>query len=60
MDNQSEVDAWIQVGILRERQRIIEALTAKAATRTIFETLEQPFYIYGLIRTIMEGQDDYK
>ena len=45
-------------GVQAERKRIIEALTEKAATRTILETLEQPFYIYDLIRTIMEGQDD--
>jgi len=45
-------------GVALERKRIIEALTAQAATRTILETLEQPFYIYDLIRTIMEGQDD--
>jgi hypothetical protein len=45
-------------GVQAERQRILEALRAKAATRTIFETLEQPFYIDDLIRTIMEGQDE--
>ena len=45
-------------GVQTERKRIIEALTAQAATRTILETLEQPFYIYDLIRTIVEGQDD--
>lgn len=45
-------------GVQAERKRIIEVLTAKASTRTIFETLEQPFYIYDLIMTIMEGQHD--
>jgi len=45
-------------GVSLERIRIIKALTEKAASRTILETLEQPFYIYDLIRTIMEGQDD--
>ena len=45
-------------GVQTERKRIIEALTAQAATRTILETSEQPFYIYDLVRTIVEGQDD--
>ena len=45
-------------GVQAERERIIKALTAKAATRTILETLEQPFYIDKLIETIMEVQDD--
>ena len=45
-------------GVAFERERILEALRAKAATRTVFETLAAPFYIDKLIETIMEGQDD--
>jgi len=45
-------------GVEGERQRILEALRAKAATRTILETLAAPFYIDELIETIREGQDD--
>jgi len=45
-------------GVHHERQRILEALRAKAATRTILETLAAPFYIEELIETIMEGQND--
>jgi hypothetical protein len=45
-------------GVQAERQRILEALRAKAATRTILETLAAPFYIDELIETIREGQDD--
>jgi hypothetical protein len=45
-------------GVQAERQRILEALRAKAATRTILETLAAPFYIEELEETIMEGQDD--
>lgn len=45
-------------GVYYERQRILEALRAQAATRTILETLAAPFYIEELERAIMEGQDD--
>jgi hypothetical protein len=45
-------------GVQAERQRILEALRAKAATRTILETLAAPFYIEELEETIMEAQDD--
>jgi hypothetical protein len=45
-------------GIQAERNRIIEALRGKAATRTVLETLAAPFYIDELIETITEGQDD--
>ena len=45
-------------GVALERQRIVEALRAKAATRTILETLAAPFYIEELEATIMEGQDE--
>ena len=45
-------------GVQAERERILEALRAKAATRTILETLAAPFYIEELERAIMEGQDD--
>jgi hypothetical protein len=47
-----------QDGVQAERQRILEALRAKAATRTILETLAAPFYIEELEQTIREGQDD--
>ena len=57
-ENDFHYSEGFESGVQAERERIIEALTAKAATRTILETLEQPFYIYDLIRTIMEGQDD--
>ena len=43
-------------GVALERQRIVDALRAKAATRTILETLAAPFYIEELEATIMEGQ----
>ena len=43
-------------GVAFERQRIIEALRAQAATRTILETLAAPFYIEQLEATIMRGQ----
>jgi len=46
------------LGVQAERQRILEALRAKAASRTILETLAAPFYIEELEETIMEGQDD--
>ena len=45
-----------QDGLQAERERILEALRAKAATRTVFETLAAPFYIEELEATIMEGQ----
>jgi len=45
-------------GVEGERQRILEALRAKAATRTILETLAAPFYIEELEATIMEGQNE--
>jgi hypothetical protein len=48
----------VKSGVQSERERIIEALTAKAATRTIFETLAAPFYIEELEATIREGQDE--
>jgi hypothetical protein len=47
-----------QDGVQAERDRILEALRAKAATRTVFETLAAPFYIEELEATIKEGQDD--
>jgi len=47
-----------QSGVKVERERILEALRAKAATRTVFETLAAPFYIEELEAAIMEGQDD--
>jgi hypothetical protein len=45
-------------GIQAEQERIIKALQAKAATRTIFETLAAPFYIDELIETIKQVKDD--
>jgi hypothetical protein len=45
-------------GIEAEQERIIKALQAKAATRTIFETLAAPFYIDELIETIKQVKDD--
>lgn len=45
-------------GVEGERQRILKALRAKAATRTILETLAAPFYIEELEATIMEGQNE--
>jgi hypothetical protein len=48
----------VRAGTEDERHRILEALRAKAATRTILETLAAPFYIEELEATIMEGQDD--
>ena len=45
-------------GVKVERERILEALRAKAATRTVFETLAAPFYIEELEQTIREAQDD--
>jgi len=47
-----------QSGVKAERERILKALRAKAATRTILETLAAPFYIEELEETIVEGQDD--
>ena len=47
-----------EAGIEAERERILKALRAKAATRTILETLAAPFYIEELEQTIMEGQDE--
>jgi hypothetical protein len=46
-----------QDGVQAERDRIIEALRAKAATRTVLETLAAPFYIDELIETIREAQE---
>jgi len=45
-------------GVALERQRIVDALRAKAATRTILETLAAPFYIEELEETIGQGQDE--
>jgi hypothetical protein len=45
-------------GIQAEQERIIKALRAKAATRTVLETLAAPFYIDELIETITDAQDD--
>jgi hypothetical protein len=64
----SELDDGLQIsfaflkgyeaGVEEEQKRIITALRAKAATRTVLETLAAPFYIDELIETITEGQDD--
>ena len=43
-------------GVSTERERILEALRSKAASRTVFETLSAPFYIEELEAAIMEGQ----
>jgi hypothetical protein len=48
----------VDAGIQAEQERIIKALRAKAATRTVLEILAAPFYIDELIETIREGQDD--
>jgi hypothetical protein len=47
-----------EAGIEAEQERIIKALRAKAATRTVLETLAAPFYIDELIETITKAQDD--
>jgi hypothetical protein len=57
MNNQDLKDIY-DAGVIAERERIIAALKAKAATRTVLETLAAPFYIDELIETITEGQDD--
>jgi hypothetical protein len=57
MNNQDLKDIY-DAGVIAERERIITALKAKAATRTVLETLTAPFYIDELIETITEGQDD--
>jgi hypothetical protein len=57
MNNQDLKDIY-DAGVIAERERIITALKAKAATRTVLETLTAPFYIDELIETIREGQDD--
>ena len=58
IDDKNAYQQGLHDGVALERHRIIEALTAKAATRTILETLAAPFYIEELIETIMEGQND--
>jgi hypothetical protein len=57
MNNQDLKDIY-DAGVIAERERIITALKAKAATRTVLETLTAPFYIDELIETITEAQDD--
>jgi hypothetical protein len=57
MNNQDLKDIY-DAGVIAERERIITALKAKAATRTVLEILAAPFYIDELIETIREGQDD--
>ena len=56
IDDKNAYQQGLHDGVAFERQRIIEALQAKAATRTILETLAAPFYIEELEQTIMEGQ----
>jgi hypothetical protein len=48
----------LDAGIEAEQERIIKALRAKAASRTVLETLAAPFYIDELIETITQAQDD--
>jgi hypothetical protein len=57
MNNQDLKDIY-DAGVIAERERIITALKAEAATRTVLEILAAPFYIDELIETIREGQDD--
>ena len=55
-DEENAYRQGLHDGVALERQRILEALRAKASTRTVFETLAAPFYIEELEATIMEGQ----
>jgi hypothetical protein len=45
-------------GISIERQRIINVMYTKAASRNIFEALEHPYSAKELEDMIREGQDD--